>query len=56
MWKGEQQTRKKEVLSSHFVESSRPSLKTVRLEVQVGTIERSLYIIPIDLEILQQIL
>ena len=52
MWKGEQQTRKKEVLSSHFVES----LKTVRLEVQVGTIERSLYIIPIDLEILQQIL
>ena len=33
MWKEVQQTRKKEVLSSHFVESSRPSLTTVRLEV-----------------------
>ena len=33
MWKEVQRTRKKEVLSSHFVESSRPSLTTVRLEV-----------------------
>ena len=32
MWKEVQWTRKKEVLSSHFVESSRPSLTTVRLE------------------------
>ena len=34
MWKEVQRTRKKEVLSSHFVESSRPSLTTVRREVQ----------------------
>ena len=33
MCKEVQRTRKKEVLSSHFVESSRPSLTTVRLEV-----------------------
>ena len=33
MWKEVQRTRKKEVQSSHFVESSRPSRKTVRLEV-----------------------
>ena len=33
MWKEVQRIRKKEVLSSHFVESSRPSLTTVRLEV-----------------------
>ena len=32
MWKEVQRTRKK-VLSSHFVELSRPSLTTVRLEV-----------------------
>ena len=36
MWKEVQQTRKKEVLFSHFVESSRPSLTTVRLEVLKG--------------------
>ena len=35
MWKEVQLTRKEEVLSSHFVESSRPSLTTVRLEVQI---------------------
>ena len=34
MWKEVQRTRKKEVLSSHFVESSRPSLTTVRLEIR----------------------
>ena len=33
MWKEVQRLRKKEVLYSHFVESSRPSLMTVRLEV-----------------------
>ena len=33
MWKEVQRTRKKEVLSSHHVESSRPSLTTVSLEV-----------------------
>ena len=33
MWKEVPRTRKKEVLSSHLVESSRPSLTTVRLEV-----------------------
>ena len=33
MWKEVPPTRKKEVLSSHLVESSRPSLTTVRLEV-----------------------
>ena len=33
MWKEEQRTRKKEVLSSHHVESSRASLTTVSLEV-----------------------
>ena len=31
MWKEVPRTRKKEVLSSHLVESSRPSLTTVRL-------------------------
>ena len=31
MWKEEPRTRKKEVLSSHHVESSRPSLTTVSL-------------------------
>ena len=34
MWKEVPRTRKKEVLSSHHVESSRPSLTTVSLEVQ----------------------
>ena len=34
MWKEVPLKRKKEVLSSHIVESSRPSLTTVRLEVQ----------------------
>ena len=34
MWKEAPWTRKKEVLSSHLVESSRPSLTTVSLEVQ----------------------
>ena len=33
MWKEVPRTRKKEVLSSHHVESSRPSLTTVSLEV-----------------------
>ena len=33
MWKEAPWTRKKEVLSSHRVESSRPSLTTVSLEV-----------------------
>ena len=33
MWKEVQLTRKKEVLSSYFVQSSRPSLTAVRLEV-----------------------
>ena len=31
MWKEVQRTRKKEVLSSHFVESSRPSLEVLFL-------------------------
>ena len=35
MWKEVPRTRKKEVLSSHHVESSRPSLMTVSLEVQL---------------------
>ena len=39
MWKEVQRTRKKEVLSSHFVESSRPSLTRVRLEVPTGDIK-----------------
>ena len=34
MWKEAPRTRKKEVLSGHLVESSRPSLTTVNLEVQ----------------------
>ena len=34
MWKEVPRTRKKEVLSSHHVESSRPSLTTVSLEVE----------------------
>ena len=33
MWKEAPRTRMKEVLSSHLVESSRPSLTTVSLEV-----------------------
>ena len=33
MFKEVPRTRKKEVLPSHFAESSRPSLTTVRLEV-----------------------
>ena len=36
MWKEVLQTRKKEVLSSHLVESSRPSLMTVCLDVRPG--------------------
>ena len=36
MWKEAPRTRKKEVLSSHLVESSRPSLTTVSLEVPVS--------------------
>ena len=36
MWKEVPRTRKKEVLSSHHVESSRQSLTTVSLEVLVG--------------------
>ena len=36
MWKEVLPTQKKEVLSSHLVESSRPSLTTVRLEVHPG--------------------
>ena len=41
MWKEVPRTRKKEVLSSHHVESSRPSLTTVSLEVpsELQTIE-----------------
>ena len=35
MWKEVPRTRKKEVLSSHHVESSRPSLTTVSLEVEM---------------------
>ena len=35
MWKEVPRTRKKEVLSSHHVESSHPSLTTVRLEVRL---------------------
>ena len=35
MWKEAPRTRKKEVMSCHLVESSRPSLTTVRLEVFV---------------------
>ena len=34
-------TRKKEVLSSHHVESSRPSLTTVRVEVQQVSVQAS---------------
>ena len=37
MWKEVPRTRKKEVLSSHHVESSRPSLTTVSLEVLRST-------------------
>ena len=37
MWKEAPRTRKKEVLFSHFVESSHPSLTTVSLEVQYVT-------------------
>ena len=39
MWKKVQRTRKKGVLSSHFLESSRPSLTTVRLKVPTGDIK-----------------
>ena len=39
MWKEVPRTRKKEVLSSHYVESSRPSLTTVSLEVSVLSIK-----------------
>ena len=35
MWKEVPRTRKKEVLSSHHVESSRPSLTTVSLELRL---------------------
>ena len=38
MWKEVQLTRKK-VLPSHFVESSRPSLATVRLEIQATNVQ-----------------
>ena len=36
MWKEVPRTRKKELLSSHLVESSRPSITIVRLEVQAS--------------------
>ena len=36
MWKEIPRTRKKEVLSSHHVESSRPSLTTVSLHIKIS--------------------
>ena len=46
MWKKVPRTRKKEVLFSHHVESSRPSLTTVSLEVISWYIDYSLYTLP----------
>ena len=43
MWKEVPRTQKKEVLSSHLVESSRPSLTTVRLEVPYININTNLW-------------
>ena len=43
MWKEVPRTRKKEVLSSHHVESSRPSLTTVSLEVLARSVMVKLY-------------
>ena len=42
MWKEVPRTRKKEVLSSHHVESSRPSLTTFSLEVPRSRLKISL--------------
>ena len=39
MWKEAPRTRKKEVLSSHLVESSRPSFTTVSLKYSQETFE-----------------
>ena len=43
MWKEVPRTRKKEVLSSHHVESSRPSLTTVSLYCRRLEVSLSLY-------------
>ena len=49
MWKEVRRTRKKEILSSHHVESSRPSLTTVSLRARQSTI----YVITFKYNLLQ---